>query len=173
MILWRAGFRHVLRHPWQTVLAVVGVALGVGVVTAVDLANESAHRAFRIAAETVAGRATHQVVGGPAGLSEEIYQALRVTHGMRQNAPVVEGYVQVAGRPGTTLRLIGIDPFAEPPIRAFSSHFSSGKVLEALMAVPNTGMLLRQTAERLGVKEGEPFAVEVNGTIRHLALAGF
>lgn len=172
MILWRAGFRHVLRHPWQTVLAIIGVALGVGVVTAVDMANESAHRAFRIAAETVAGRATHQVIGGPAGLPEEIYRSLRVTHGMRRNAPVVEGYVQVAGHAGTTLRLIGIDPFAEPPIRAFSSHFSSGKVLEALMAVPNTGMLLRQTAERLGVKEGGTFAVEVHGTIRHLALAG-
>ena len=76
MILWRAGLRNVLRHPWQTVLAVIGVALGVGVETAVDLANESATRAFRIAAETVAGRATHQIVGGPAGLSEEFYRTL-------------------------------------------------------------------------------------------------
>lgn len=173
MILWRAGFRNVLRHPWQTVLAVIGVALGVGVVTAVDMANESAHRAFRIAAETVAGRATHQVVGGPGGLPDELYRTLRVTHGMRRNAPVVDGYVQVAGHAGTTLRLIGIDPFAEPPIRAFSSQFSSGKVLEALMAVPNSGMLLRQTAERLGVKEGGGFAIEAHGTVRHLTLAGF
>jgi putative ABC transport system permease protein len=173
MILWRAGFRNVLRHPWQTVLAVIGVALGVGVVTSVDLANESAHRAFRIAAETVAGRATHQVIGGANGLPEELYRTLRVTHGMRRNAPVVEGYVQVAGRPGTTLRLIGIDPFAEPPIRTFSSNFSSGKVLEALMAVPDTGMLLRQTAERIGVQEGGTFAIETRGSVRRLALAGY
>lgn len=173
MILWRAGFRNVQRHPWQTVLAVIGVALGVGVVTAVDLANESATRAFRIAAETVAGRATHQVVGGTAGLPEGLYRTLRVTHGMRRNAPVIEGHVQVAGHPGTTLRLIGIDPFAEPPIRNFSSHFSSGKVLEALLAEPGTGMLLRQTAERLGVREGGTFAVEAHGSVRRLVLAGF
>ena len=173
MILWRAGFRNVLRHPWQTILAVIGVALGVGVVTAVDLANESATRAFRIAAETVAGRATHQLVGGPGGLPDELYRTLRVTHGMRRNAPVVEGHVQVVGRAGTTLRLIGIDPFAEPPIRAFSSHFSNAKVLEALMAVPDSGMLLRQTAGRLGVKEGGTFAVEVHGSVRQLTLAGF
>ena len=173
MILWRAGFRNVLRHPWQTVLAVIGVALGVGVVTAVDLANESATRAFRIAAETVAGRATHQVLGGPGGLPEELYRTLRVTHGMRRNAPVVEGYVPVAGRAGTTLRLIGIDPFAEPPIRAFSSHFSSARVLEALMTVPDSGMLLQQTAGRLGVKEGGTFSVEVQGSVRRLTLAGF
>lgn len=173
MILWRAGFRNVLRHPWQTVLAVIGVALGVGVVTAVDLANESAHRAFRIAAETVAGRATHQVVGGPAGLTDGFYRSLRVTHGLRRNAPVVEGYVQVAGHAGTTLRLIGIDPFAEPPIRAFSSYFTGNNVLETLMTVPNSGMLLQQTAERLGVKEGGTFAIEVHGGIRRLTLAGF
>lgn len=173
MILLRAGLRNVLRHPWQTVLAVVGVALGVGVVTAVDLANESATRAFRIAAETVAGRATHQVVGGAAGLPEGLYRTLRVTHGMRRNAPVIEGYLQVAGRSGTTLRLIGIDPFAEPPIRTFSSSFSSGTVLEVLMAVPDTGMLLRQTAERLGIKEGGTFAVEAGERVRRLSLAGY
>jgi putative ABC transport system permease protein len=173
MILWRAGFRNVLQHPWQTVLAIIGVALGVCVVTAVDLANESAHRAFRIAAETVAGRATHQLIGGPAGLPDEFYRTLRVTHGIRRNAPVVEGYVQVAGRAGSTLRLIGIDPFAEPPIRAFSSHFSSGKVLEALIGVPGTGMLLRQTAERLGIDEGGNFIIEAQGSSHPLTLAGF
>ena len=110
---------------------------------------------------------------GRAAFPTELYRTLRVTHGMRRNAPVVEGHVPVAGRAGTTLRLIGIDPFAEPPIRAFSSHFSSGKVLEALMAVPGSGMLLQQTAARLGVKEGGTFSVEVQGSIRRLSLAGF
>jgi putative ABC transport system permease protein len=85
----------------------------------------------------------------------------------------VEGYVQVVGRAGTTLRLIGIDPFAEPPVRAFSSHFSSGNVLATLMTVPNTGMLLRQTAARLGVREGETFTIESNGIRHQLVLAGY
>jgi len=173
MILWRAGVRSILRHPWQTALTVVGVSLGVGVVTAVDLANESAYRAFRIAAETVAGRATHQVVGGPAGLAEGLYPELRIRHRFRRCAPVVEGHVTVPGSAPTPLRLIGIDPFAEPPLRSFSSHFTDGRVLEALMTVPGSGMLLRSTAERIGVRRGGAFPVEVERKRRELPLAGY
>ncbi|RQW77240.1 MAG: ABC transporter permease, partial [Geobacter sp.] len=173
MILWRASIRHALHHRWQTALAIVGVALGVGVVTAVDLANESAHRAFRLAAETVAGRATHHVVAGLAGLPDTLYRTLRITHHIRAAAPVVEGYVQVAGHAGTSLRLIGVDPFAEPPIRSFSSQFSTPKVMETLLAVPNTGVMLRQTAARLRVEEGSIFNIQANGIKQPIMLAGF
>lgn len=172
MILRRAGLRSLIRHPWQALLSVVGVALGVGVVTAVDLANESAHRAFRIAAETVAGRATHRVVGGPAGIPEELYRTLRVGHRVRPSAPVVEGDVAVAGRPGETLLLVGVDPLAEAAFRAFSPRFAAGGGLDFLMARPATGLLLPETAARLGVKAGGSLTVEAAGGITAVTLAG-
>jgi hypothetical protein len=46
--LLRASRRYLTRHPWQTWLSIVGIALGVAVVIAVDLANESARRGFRL-----------------------------------------------------------------------------------------------------------------------------
>ena len=64
--LLKTSLRHLLRHPWQVGLAMLGVALGVAVVVSIDLANGSAKRAFTLSAETVAGRATHQILGGPA-----------------------------------------------------------------------------------------------------------
>ncbi|WP_306533149.1 FtsX-like permease family protein [Geobacter sp.] len=173
MILLRAILRHLLRHPWLTVLSIIGVALGVAVVTGVDLANESASRAFRVAAETVAGRATHQIVGGPAGIPEELYRSLRVDRGIRPVAPVVEGYVAVPGQPGTTLRIIGIDPFAEGPFRAFGARFIKGADLEGLLARPASGLLLGETAGRLGVKEGGILNVETGGIDHRLTVAGF
>ena len=39
-----AGQRFFVRHPWQLALAILGVALGVAVVTGVDLAAGSARR---------------------------------------------------------------------------------------------------------------------------------
>ncbi|HBG06485.1 MAG: ABC transporter permease [Geobacteraceae bacterium GWC2_58_44] len=172
MILWRAGFRNVLRHPWLTVLAVVGVSLGVAVVSAVDIANEAAQRAFRIAAETVAGRATHQVVGGPAGLPDQLYTTIRVEKRFRDCAPVVTGHLQLKGRPGTTFQVIGIDPFAEPPIRTFSSQFADAGVIAELVGRPNSALMLRQSAQELGLKRGQSFAVEVAGVGHELFLAG-
>ena len=63
--LWRASLRHLVAHPWQLGLSILGIALGVAVVVAVDLANESARRAFTGFAESLTGRATHRIVGGP------------------------------------------------------------------------------------------------------------
>ena len=172
MILLRAGLRNLVRHPWQTVLAVVGVALGVAVVTAVDLANQTAHRAFQVAAETVAGRATHQIVGGPQGLPEELYRAIRVEHRFRGCAPVLTADLRLVGHAGTTLQLVGVDPFAEPPLRSFSSHYQNGQVLATLMTQPASVLLLGQSAARLGLKVGDSFEVEAGGARRRLTLAG-
>src|SRR5512139_2009610 len=100
--LLNAGWRTLLRHPWQTVLMVLGITLGVAVMVAIDLANSAAARAFDLTTDTVAGRATHQVVGGPAGLDEAIYTRLRVEAGVELAAPVVAAYVtspQLGDRP--------------------------------------------------------------------------
>jgi len=172
MILMRAGLRNLLRHPWQTCLAVLGVALGVAVVTAVDLANETSHRAFQVAAQTVAGRATHQILGGPQGLPEELYRQIRVGLGFRGCAPVLTSELRLAGSAAATLQLVGVDPFAEPPIRAFSSQFQNGRALAALMTQPGSVLLLAQNARRLGLKVGDSFQAEVAGSPRRLILAG-
>src|SRR5262245_16023815 len=117
MMLLRASARHLARHPWQAGLSVLGIALGVAVVVSVDLASESARRAFELAAEGVTGRATHEVVGGPAGLDERVVTRLAREIGVHPLAPVVEAWVGVEGAPGRALQLLGVDPFSEPPFR--------------------------------------------------------
>ena len=82
MILWRAGFRYLLKHPLQIVFAVIGVALGVSVVVAIDLANSSAERAFSLSADALVGRTTHVIVGNADGLSEEILNLLAQVNGL-------------------------------------------------------------------------------------------
>lgn len=172
MILWRVALRNVLRHPWLTVLTVIGVALGVAVVSAVDIANEAAQRSFRIAAESAAGRATHQVVGGPTGLPEELYHTIRVTKRFRGSAPVVSGQIRLSASPGATFQLIGIDPFAEPPIRSFSSNFADQSVVADLLGKPDTALMLRQSAQNVGLERGDRFQTEVGGNPRELTLVG-
>jgi putative ABC transport system permease protein len=172
VILWRIALRNVLRHPWLTVLTVTGVALGVAVVSAVDIANDAAQRSFRLAAELVAGRATHQVVGGPTGLPEELYRTLRVTKRFHASAPVVTGQISPTASPGSSFQLIGIDPFAEPPIRSFSSNFADQSVVAELLGKPGTVMMLRQSAQELGLQRGSRFQAQVGGKPHQLTLVG-
>src|SRR6476620_4286003 len=124
-ILLKTSLRHLLRHPWQVGLAVLGVALGVAVVVSIDLTNSSAQRAFALSTETIAGRATHQIVGGPNGLDEAVYRKLRLDLGVRQSAPLAEGYAAAPDHPGLTLHILGIDPLAETPFRAYAAPGSA------------------------------------------------
>lgn len=172
--LWRAGLRSLGRHPWQVGLSVLGVALGVAVVLAIDLANESARRAFALFTTSVAGRATHHVVGGPSGLAEQVYRRLRVEAGVRAAAPVVERTVAAPEHPGTTFHLLGIDPFADGAVRALAPADTAQAVgdLAGLLTRPGTALLARDTARRLGLEPGDRLVVRV-GTARHaLTLAG-
>ncbi len=172
MILRRASLRYLLRHPWVVGLSVLGVALGVAVVVAIDLANESARRAFSLSVQTLTGQATHQVVGGPRGLSEVTYRRLRIDARVRTSAPVVEGHAQSPDFIGHTFTLLGIDPFAEA---RFRPHVSSGRNtpgLRRLLSEPATGLITRRTANRLGVEAGDTLRLRI-GTIRHsLSIVG-
>lgn len=114
----RLAWRHAKRRPWQSFFFVIGVAIGVAMIVAIDLANGSAERAFNLGAETVAGRATHQIVGGPTGLDESVYTRLRREVAYRASAPIVESYVVAPQLDGQPMRLLGVDPFAEPPFRS-------------------------------------------------------
>ena len=60
-LLRRASLRFYLRHPWQLGLAIAGISLGVGVYVGVSLANDSAARAFDVAAAEVRGPITHRL----------------------------------------------------------------------------------------------------------------
>ncbi|NIR31569.1 MAG: ABC transporter permease [Gammaproteobacteria bacterium] len=172
--LSRASLRYALRHPWQFGLSVLGVALGVAVVVAIDLSNESAHRAFALSREAVFGRTTHQVTGGPSGIPEETYARLRREGVTRRAAPVVEGHVATPRAPGFTLTLIGVDPFAERPFRPYLQGLTAqeGEGAAGLIAKPNTLLLSDALAAQLALAPGERFVLETSGRRFEVTLLG-
>lgn len=172
-LLIKTSLRYLLRHPWQVGLSVLGVALGVAVVVAIDLANTSASRAFALSTETVTGRTTHQIVGGAQGIDETLYADL-VTRGVVSSAaPIVEGYVSPERAEVGPLLVFGIDPFAENGFRSFLAPASAqGTDLLPLLSEPGTVLISRQTAERSGVDLGDELGILVNGQPRRVRIAG-
>ncbi len=170
-LLWRAQWRYLRGHPWQLFLALLGIALGVAVVVAVDLANNSAQRAFDLSLQNLLGRATHVIEGPPQGIDEAVYRQLRLTHDVRPSAPVVEGYAEFRGE---LVRIMGIDAFAETPFRQELAGSVSGDV-EQLLTRPRTILVNAADAERWQVEigasldfavSGRPQQAEVLGTYR-------
>jgi putative ABC transport system permease protein len=177
--LLRTSLRYLLRHPWQVGLCVLGVALGVAVIVAIDLANASAQRAFELSTESVAGRATHQVVGGPSGLDEALYRAIRLDAGLRQSAPLIEGYVNAPALDGLTMQVLGVDPLAEAPFRSYLAGAgenvaarTSAVDLAAFMTQPSTALMAAETAARHSIKPGDALAVRIGGRTTQLRIVG-
>ena len=176
--LWKASLRHALAYPWQFGLALTGVALGVAVIVAVDIAIGSASRAFEIANDAVVGRATHEIVGGPGGVPESVYVALRRTHPEWSFAPVVEAYVAnvaniaTADEPSRTLHLLGVDPFAEAPFRSHLRVSASAGWLLDVLTRPGAAVLTRDAARQLGINVGDDLPIQVAGRRVRLELVG-
>jgi len=178
--LLKIGWRYLVRHPWQTGLMVLGIALGAAVVVAIDLANSAASRAFDLSTDAIAGRATHQVVGGPRGLNEAVYTRLRVEAGIEAAAPVVVDYVtspQLGDRP---IQLLGLDPFAETPFRSYLAATSAfgappsrarssdgpGVPVDSLVAFftrPGAVLLSEPLAKEFGLRVGDRITLAASG----------
>lgn len=182
-LLRRSSRRWLTRHPWQTGLSTLGIALGVAVVVAVGLANESAARGFDLSTEALVGATTHHVVGGPQGIPDAAYARLRVGHAIRRSAPVVEGNVVVPSRPDRpwrSLRVLGLDPFADVPFRGVLGADEGGAPgavpatlpLGTLLTDPGAALLGAATARDLGLAPGDRLEVLTGTTRRAVLVAG-
>jgi len=176
--IYRANFNYLLSHPWQLALVILGIGIGVAVIVAVDLAIDSSRRAFLLSMDAVTGEATHQIVGGPRGINENLYVSLRVRHGIRSIAPIVEGYVAVDD---SSLQVLGVDLFAEQEMRAFSRRLAAeassatrtaGSVFRDMLTRPGAVMVSETTASALGVSPGDRFDVTAAGKTHPALLLG-
>lgn len=148
-------------------LSVLGIALGVSLVMAIDLANQSAKTAFNISIESIAGKATHQIVGGSGGIPDSVYARLRLESGFRDSAPIVEGFAKSLGDPAITFRLLGVDVFAERPFRPFLSGIGADNGgFGRLMADSNAVIIATEAATLLGLNVGDSLKIR-SGTHLH------
>src|SRR5213082_1582689 len=174
-----ASVRHLLRHPAQLALALIGLTLGVGTIVAVDVATASSQRAFELSLQAVNGAATHQITGGPRGIDERLYAQLRTQAAAGvplRFAPLVTGYVTVGER---TMQLVGVDPFAaveladEGRVGAAPAPATDGvEGLRRWFTDPGAVVLSAATAQQLGLAVNSRFDVTVGGVRQRATLIG-
>ena len=143
-----------LRHRWQGLLAVSGIALGVAVVLAVDLANSGARAAFELSAQQLQGKATHRLLVPGTSLDDDVYVSLTRQAGAPPMAPVVNEWVEIEGA-GGRYQLVGFDLFAEPPFRSQLSGVANRAGFTGdWLTQPGALVLGAGTARALCVVEG-------------------
>lgn len=186
-------FRPILREKTRTMLTILGIAVGVSVLVAIQLSNASALRSFSESVDAVAGRANFALVSDAGLLEERSLLSLQPLWrlGVRF-APVLdlEGVIEPSRRP---IRILAVDLFSDLHFRDYryatiatapSSAASSGlenlamdgtqpSVASFLELFRRDSVVLPKTfAEENGLEAGDPVVLDVLGRQRTFIIRG-
>jgi len=173
-MLWLASFRFYLKHPWLLILTLLGLASGVGIVIAIDIAVSAAQVQVDKISSTLMGQATHQIVGGPAGVEQSVFVDLKLKHAFHQASPEISGYVYTNPDNPITLNLLGIESFSEINFRSFvNSSLPNEKALTNFFTTKNGILLTPNTAKNLNLRLGDSLTIYIGINSEKLKLIGY
>jgi len=115
--LLRFNLRYYRRHSLLSVLCLLGICLGVGILIAVELINTAALSSFASTVGFLSGRATHSVLSGYGRINETEFVRIWTHPGVKAAAPVVEVMAATLETSGEPIRFLGIDPFLDADFR--------------------------------------------------------
>ena len=163
-LLAQSGLRFYSRRPWQLCLAVSGIALGVAVYVGVDLANDSARRAFELSSDLITGSTTHHLMGTRGEIADSLYRSLRMEHGPIRAAPVIEDEIRLRRLPDRVFTLMGVDPLEETGFRGFAGFVPGrGTDFTRLIVEPGAVLVPEPVLEELGLELGAEFEMLIGG----------
>lgn len=172
-LLWRSAWRYAMQHRWQSSLNILGITIGVMMVVAVDLANNSARQAFTSSIEILNGNITHQIVAGSDGIPDALFTRLKTELGIRRAAPTISGRLQVNDREMT---LVGIDVISEMTMARQRPGVPQNILgingnLVSLVGTDDAVVIEESLASSLGIQVGGTFDVETSAGIHSISLA--
>ncbi|MBF8306102.1 MAG: conserved rane protein of unknown function, partial [Acidobacteria bacterium] len=150
----------------RTLLSILSVGLGVGVVLAIHLANQSAIQSFQSSLDEIAGRANLSIfgAGGSAGgIDELLLPRLRETLGPEANlSPVIESIAVVAST-REVLRVLAVDIVQDRPFRetTLETPLSTRDFL-LLLTDPHSLVVGEAFARRHGLQPGSKLPLLVH-----------
>jgi putative ABC transport system permease protein len=160
--------RHLRVQPLRELMAVVGVAAGVALLFAVQVANSSVTGAFEQVVHGVAGRATLEVAARSSdGFDESVGEEIASMPGIRAAAPVLTQQVVVAGpKASKALTLVGADERLAALGGTLIARF------ERYAQVSRRGLLVltEPTARAIGTTPGSVVAIRIGERTEHLTL---
>ena len=101
---------------------IAGIALGIGVLLAIQLAAAAAQRGFEHGVENLAGRAALEITQAPMGIDERNLPGLAWLQELGQVTPIVEGTAVFTAADGMSqvLTVFGIDILTDAAFRDYA-----------------------------------------------------
>ena len=176
-------FHHfIVRHLWgvgragdrlRTLLSILSVGLGVGVILAIQLANRSAIHSFQSSLAEMAGRSNLAILA-VNGMDEMLLPRLRETLGPEVKlSPVIESTAVVPSSK-EVLRVLGIDIVQDRPFRETAlegTHLPPREFL-LMLVDPNSLVIGEAFARRSGLQPGSKLSLLVHDRQNEFTVRG-
>ena len=158
-LFYRLMIRPLFREPIRTCLTVAALALGVGVVLAIDLAGNAAAGSFHSSMETLAGDNDLEIVA-TGGVPDSVVSELATQPYPLRISPRIEDYA-VLSSSKQTLPLIGLDLIAE------GSRFADGDQAKASASNPgeSTKEFLSQLDDPTSIWVGNSLGLQLGAQV--------
>jgi putative ABC transport system permease protein len=140
---------HWRRHPMQFATLLIGLIAATALWSGVQALNQQARTSYDRAAAAFGGTRTPMLIannGGP--FAQQLFVDLR--RAGWPVSPIVEGRVQIGGRP---IRLLGIEPVTMPVEASASTEIGKTGV-QAFLTQPGQALIAPETLSDLGLSEG-------------------
>ena len=151
----------------------MGIALGVGIVVAVDLINSSALGSFSSYVDLLSGRATHSIISGHTHIDEKIFSRIWRHPQIKSASPVIEVMANAVEAADEPIRFVGIDPFLDGALRKWTPRNGNEESLEEFVAgVPPGAYVSAKLMARHNLKPGDTLSVLTAGIEKKVKILG-
>lgn len=158
----------------RTVLTILGIALGVGVILAINLANGAALHQFREGVDIVAGKANLEIRATNApNIDERIIDKLQELRGEGiKFAPVIDEIGIIRCDAPEIVQVLGVDMFGDADFRAMKVSSSKDKLGDFAIFERNRIYVGEKLARHYGLKVGDQFPLVLSDQEQKCVVAG-
>ncbi len=164
ILFTRLILKPLFREPLRTALTVFAVALGVGVVIAIDLAGEAATGSFQSSLESLTGK-SGLVLSSIGGINERLLGKLARLPYAFDFVPRIEAFAFLNGK-GEALPFIGLDLIGHPGRESFKNGSPEEAAIQLVAGSPVW------VGARLGVRPGDHVQLLINDAVHSFTVAG-
>jgi putative ABC transport system permease protein len=166
-------------HGLRTTLTVFGIALGVAMLVAVVIVNDSVVRGVSATVDDLAGQTDLQISAGTSGFNEELLEQVRATPGVHKAVPIMQQTVTVRDSQarGERLLVLGVDMLDSDD--AYFRNYGS-RELDAIRLDPlaflnasQNILISRSVARRLGYRLHDKIALATGSGVLKFDIWGF
>ncbi|MBV8709052.1 MAG: ABC transporter permease, partial [Acidobacteriaceae bacterium] len=164
LLFYRLILRPLWREPVRTALTALAIALGVGVVVAIDLAGGAAAGSFHSSLESLTGK-SDLVITSTGGIDEQLLGSLVQLPYPLDFAPRIEDFTSLNGK-GEAIPFIGIDLIGHGTATGVVEESGPGDSIQKL-----SGDAV-WVGRRFGLHVGDHIQLLINDALRSFTVAG-